>query len=406
MLVMANHNRRLESLDTGTFFWTDFAQIVRDGWSRLPATTWVLLGQAQAKCAQIDATEITPEAKRKLQSLYLSMGAQGSVAIEGSSLTVEEVQELAEGRQSGQPAHRDIEQEAENVLEALRLVTQDSESPKMPLTTEFICDMHKLIYRDLPKGEDVVPGETRTRGVKVGNYFAPPAEFCRPLLDEFCEWFESTSDGTSAALASMDAAKFAQTLMRAIFAHLFLLLIHPFGDGNGRLSRVIEVKILTEGNIPAMSSHLFSNHYNQTRSRYYELLHEISFNPECPSEKFVTYALEGFVEGLDEQLTTLQVEHTQMIWESFIQRQFAQKTKPSELRQRDVALALLRQSDSVNARAIPDLSPELAKAYANKSQKTITRDLNTLETMGIIQQSASGSTPAKVTLNRNILRLA
>ena len=154
-----------------------------------------------------------------------------------------------------------------------------------------------------------------------------------------------------------------------------------------------------------MSAHLFSNHYNKTRSRYYELLHEVSFNPECPGEKFVTYALKGFVEGLDEQLATLQAEHTQMIWESFIQRAFAKKTRPSELRQRDVALALLRRSDSVSAREIPGLSPELAKAYADKRQKTVTRDLNALETMGIIQQSTGGSSSARVTLNRDILRL-
>ena len=403
---MTYRNPRLEGLDTETFFWTDFAQILRSAWRRLPATTWVLLGQAQAKCAQIDATEISPEAKSKLQSLYLSMGAQGSVAIEGSSLTVEEVQELAEGNPLGQSALRDLEREAENVLEALRLVTQDPAEAKPSLTTEFICDMHKLIYRDLPSGEDVVPGETRTKGVKVGNYIGPPAEFCRALLDELCEWLESVPEDASDAVASDGVTQFCQTLMRAIFAHLFLLLIHPFADGNGRLSRVIEVKILTEGSIPAMSAHLFSNHYNQTRSRYYELLHEVSFNPECPGEKFATYALEGFVEGLDEQLATLRAEHTQMIWESFIQRAFAKKTRPSELRQRDVALALLRRSDSISAKEIPELSPELAKAYADKSQKTVTRDLNALETMGIIHQTSGGSTPARVTLNRDILRLA
>ena len=94
-----------------------------------------------------------------------------------------------------------------------------------------------------------------------------------------------------------------------------------------------------------------------------------------------------------------------MIWESFIQRAFAKKTRPSELRQRDVALALLRRSDSISAKEIPELSPELAKAYADKSQKTVTRDLNALETMGIIQQTTGGSTPAKVTLNRDVLRL-
>ena len=138
------------------------------------------------------------------------------------------MQELAKGNPLGQPSLRDLEQEAENVLEALRLVTQDSAEPKPPLTTEFICDMHKLIYRDLPRGEDVVPGETRTRGVKVGNYIGPPAEFCRALLDELCEWLESVPEDAPDAEASDDATQFCQTLMRAIFAHLFLAAHSPF----------------------------------------------------------------------------------------------------------------------------------------------------------------------------------
>ena len=53
-------------------------------------------------------------------------------------------------------------------------------------------------------------------------------------------------------------------ILRAITAHLYLIWIHPFGDGNGRLARLVEFTILLKSGIPSIAAHLLSNHYNAT----------------------------------------------------------------------------------------------------------------------------------------------
>ena len=44
---------------------------------------------------------------------------------------------------------------------------------------------------------------------------------------------------------------------------------HPFGDGNGRTGRLLELAILLEAGLPQPVCHLLSNHYNLTRASYY-----------------------------------------------------------------------------------------------------------------------------------------
>jgi hypothetical protein len=54
-------------------------------------------------------------------------------------------------------------------------------------------------------------------------------------------------------------------LIAAVVAHVYFEWIHPFGDGNGRTGRLIELKLLLEAGVPQPAAHLLSNHYNATR---------------------------------------------------------------------------------------------------------------------------------------------
>lgn len=399
---MAYDNPQLEGLDTGTFPWTDFEQIFRSFQGKLSLASGNLLGQAQAKCAQIGSAEIPPDVRQRLRILYLSKGAQGSVQIEGSSLTVEEVQAIALGQMQLPLSKRNLQQEAENVLEALRSVSERATLGEQ-LTFERLCELHSTVYRSLPWSEDVTPGELRTSDVVVGRYKAPHARYCRPLLDSLCQWLAGELSGeiqnAEAASSQQSTLAFSKTVMCAVFAHLFIAMIHPFGDGNGRLSRVVEVKVLVEGGIPEMSAHLLSNHYNSTRSDYHGLMDEIALSPRFPAEKFFHYALQGFVDGLDEQLEEIRAEQTSIAWESYIHKLFTGKTSKPELRQRDIALALLAEKEPTDASTLPRLTPSLQAAYAGKSQKTLTRDINALEETGILTRENG-----KISLNRQILR--
>ena len=79
--------------------------------------------------------------------------------------------------------------------------------------------------------------------------------------------------------------------MKAVVAHLYIAWIHPFGDGNGRTARLLELQILLGAGFPVPTCQLLSNHYNQTRTEYYREL-DLASHRRSPTE-FLVYALEG-----------------------------------------------------------------------------------------------------------------
>src|SRR4029077_5844142 len=128
-----------------------------------------------------------------------------------------------------------------------------------------ICRYNAMILKDLAVGEGVVPGEVRRDERVVGRYRCAPAEDCRFLLDALCAWLNSGK------FKHEDGNEIICGLIKAILAHLYLVWIHPFGDGNGRTPRLLEVQFLIEAGAPTDAVHLLSNHYNDTRAQYYRM---------------------------------------------------------------------------------------------------------------------------------------
>ena len=136
----------------------------------------------------------------------------------------------------------------------------------MPL----ICDLNRRLLDGLESELDdsTVPDQLRTHSVVVGRYRGAPAEDCELLLARLCEWLEGPDFRSPETEIG-----FALMLVRAAVAHLYIAWIHPFGDGNGRTARLVELLILARsGQVPFPAAHLLSNHYNLTRDRYYREL--------------------------------------------------------------------------------------------------------------------------------------
>lgn len=357
------------------------------------------MGQIQAKCEQIKYLPISPELVAKLSEVYLAKGVNATTAIEGNTLTEQEVLKIRRQELQVQPSHEYLQREVENSYAAFESIRQEvSENPWSPLTVERICELHALVFDGLAKPDMDDPGQLRSRKVVVGNYKPPEPQYCHDLLVNFCDWLEEflevkSSPGTPEA----SAEQFARAVFAAVMSHLYLLLIHPFADGNGRLSRAIEARILLVSGIPTMSTQLLSNHYNQTRPRYYQLLDTISLSRKFPAEKFIGYALEGFSEQLDTQLEDFENENIRLLMAGHIQKEFTGQTKPLQLRQKELATALAFRPEPVPPHAVPSLTPLLAKYYEKKTLKSVSRDLNALSRLGIINLTLFG-----VEINRNL----
>ena len=346
--------------------------------------SWQMIGEARSKCRHLMFTPLKPLVSRDLEMLYLAKGMQATTAIEGNTLTIEQVQGAIEGTLQVPPSQRYLKQEVDNVLDACREVeeTVDAEDG-FKVTPAVLKDLNARVLRDLRHEDHVEPGAYRTVSVVVGSYRAAPPGDVEFLTELLCEWLNDgfeTSDHSDA---------FPMAFAKAVAAHVYIAWIHPFGDGNGRTARLVELGILTAAGIPRVAAHLLSNHYNLTRTVYYRQLEHASRSGGdlCP---FLAYAAEGFVDLLQEELNRVHEEVLQIAWENYVHEVFRDRPGNAAKRQRDLVIALGRHGRPVARDQIPTLTPALALAYASKQAKTVTRDVNAIVQTGLVVRTPHG----------------
>jgi Fic family protein len=344
-----------------------------------PYVIWLLLGEVQAKCEYICEAPVDPDIAAYLRHVYLAKGALATTAIEGNSLTEEQVRKLLDKRLDLPPSQEYLGQQIDNVLEAYNLVKQRYvEHEQNPFTVDLLKEYNIILLKNLPLDEDVIPGVIPDRNVTVGRYLGAPREDCEYLLEKLCDWLNSPNQGPNGFSMAME-------ILRAIIAHVYIAWIHPFGDGNGRLARLLELELLFRAGVPDVAAHLLSNHYNKTRDEYYRQLAKTSSVPTGHLIEFIQYALQGFVDGLNEQLELIQGDQLRIHWRNHVYKQFEGQKSATDRRRRDLILELSTKIEQVIPLSqIRRLSPELAEAYANLSERTIQRDLERLQEMDLI----------------------
>jgi len=225
------------------------------------------------------------------------------------------------------------------------------------------------------------PGNLRNHDGGVARYSAPDHGQVEDLLDSLFGWLEQLRTPPTATPAD----RFASTMVRAILAHLYIAWIHPFGNGNGRTARLVEVQILAQsGLVPLLSTNLLSDYYNKTREKYYGELEKASSTLRAAG--FVRYALEGFVEELRSQVEVVKDHNVQVAWESYI-HQVLNQYRASEAKSRQRRVALEMPSDRfISTDEVVLLTPQIAADYARTGERTPTRDLNDLVKMGLLEK--------------------
>lgn len=368
--------------------WLDFSLDL----THLEYTTWLLLGEAVSKIEHIAGVPLDPDAAQQLHEVYLAKGVLATTAIEGNTLTEDEVREHLAGRLKLPPSRQYLGQEVDNIVEACNHIgTTVILKSSGPITVKEIREYNKLVLRKLPLQEDVVPGGLRKHSVMVGRYRGAPAEDCEFLLRKFCDW-----------LNAIDLPKSLEppySILSAIAAHLYFVWIHPFGDGNGRTARLIEFRYLLRAGFPTPAAHLPSNFYNLTRTEYYRQLDKAG-SAGGDMAGFIAYAAQGLVDQLREQLEVIRDLQWDTAWQNYVYERLGGGS-PAVLRQRRLVLDLsgIEENDGwVPVSGIPDLSARLAREYANKSQKTLSRDLNAVEKMGLIEREGR-----RVRANRRLI---
>lgn len=365
--------------------WITFRLDVRQS----PWTFWDHVGEARSKCRHLSRTPLPPDLARKMERVYLAKGALATTAIEGNSLSEEQAVAAVEGNLHLPQSQKYLQQELENVIDAIASVEREIyDGSPFDVTPERLRDLNRRVLANLELPDHVTPGEFRTESVVVGNaYRGAPAYDCEYLVGSMCDWLDGPDfrgDGSGAS----PAEDFMLALLRAVVAHIYIAWIHPFGDGNGRTARLVEFAILTAAGVPSVAAHLLSNHYNATRSRYYR---ELDYASKSGGDvtRFLAYAIEGFVGELQQQLDEVHGWIVEAAWANHVHSIFSGAHTITARRQHDLALALPADEYIPRAR-ISSLTSQLAEAYAGKHAKTITRDLNALSRLGLIERRPQG----------------
>ena len=159
---------------------------------------------------------------------------------------------------------------------------------------------------------------------------------------------------------------------------------------------MIEFRTLVTAGAPNPAAHLLSNHYNETRSEYYRQLERASLTADPIGS--VVFALQGFVDGLRAQLALIREPQLRVAWEIHVLAAFAGANSSASSRRRDVALDLMAAGRSVAPHELRTLTTRLAAAYAGKTPKTITRDINALLQMDLARRDG-----ANIVSNQRVL---
>jgi Fic family protein len=176
-----------------------------------------------------------PEELEKLVEIAMVQSTEASNAIEGIVTTNTRIRQLVQEKTT--PKNRD-EQEIAGYRDVLAIIHDSFDA--IPITRNYILQMHKVLYGHM---NNPVAGRTKTvQNYISGTYpdghtvtlFTPLAPFETPeALDRICEEYNRV-------IGNMELEPL---IAIPVFIHDFLC-IHPFNDGNGRMSRLLTTLLL------------------------------------------------------------------------------------------------------------------------------------------------------------------
>lgn len=365
-----------------THAWIDF----RFDTHRITPVMWLRLGEAQAKCENISGVPLMPAVADEMHSVFLAKGVLATTAIEGNTLTENEVRRRIDKNLKLPPSKEYLGKEVDNILAAIEVIIERiMHDAPTKLRPDDIMEFNRMVLNDLPHEEEVIAGRYRNHEVWVGGvYKGVPSEDVPYLVGRLCDWLNGEFNITG-------ELKIVYGILKAIVAHVYLAWIHPFGDGNGRTARLVELQVLLSVGVPTPAAHLLSNYYNQTRSEYYRYL-DMASKREDGIYYFIDYALRGFVDSLEEQIRLIEAQQLMVHWQSYVHENFRNRDSKADIRRRRLVLdlSLVEQNNFVPTNDLRHISPRIAEAYAGKTDKTVQRDVNALLQMGLVQKTKEG----------------
>ncbi len=240
----------------------------------------------------------------QLRRQVKAAAARSSVSIEGYEVSAGESVAIAAGEGV---EHSD---EARLALgyyaRAMDHVGVMSEDQAFSWSERVILDLH---FDACSFQRDKRPGRWRDGPISVTSadggppeYVGPPSERVPDLMQEVAAWLEH---------GDLDV----HVVIRAAMAHLHVISVHPFADGNGRVSRIVQSLVLARAGLLAPELGSIEEYLGHNTTAYYRALRETqegSYQPDRDAAGWVAFCLDAHIVQAEKRLD--QIEQAAVRW--------------------------------------------------------------------------------------------
>ncbi|MEB0006552.1 MULTISPECIES: Fic family protein [unclassified Pseudomonas] len=217
----------------------------------------------------------------QLKSIFHTLESLGSARIEGNHTTLAD---YIDSKVEGRVEDTDQLREVANIEKAMDYIEKIME-PGTPLTEHVIRELHAMTVQELHREGDKTPGAYRQGTVRISQSEHLPPDFVlvQGYMQELVDFINKD-----------DSPKY--DLMKVALAHHRFGWIHPFGNGNGRVVRLLTYAMLMKYGFNVSTGGRVLNPtavFCNDRERYYTMLATADTGTEEGLEAWCTYVLEG-----------------------------------------------------------------------------------------------------------------
>jgi Fic family protein len=224
-----------------------------------------------------------------LRRQWRASSAESSIEIEGFQVPEAEMVAVASGEALPVP-NDDNRMALSSYARAMDHVGVMADDPVFRWVDRVILDLH---FDACYFQKDKDPGQYRRRGVEVTSprggppaYVGPPHDDIPKLMGEVVRWLERGDPG-------------AHVAVRAAMAHLHVVSVHPFRDGNGRISRIVQSLVLAREGVLAPEFVSIEEYLGHNTDAYYTTLQKVQggpYQPERDAGPWVAFCVEAHLE--------------------------------------------------------------------------------------------------------------
>ncbi|PKO91397.1 MAG: DUF4172 domain-containing protein [Betaproteobacteria bacterium HGW-Betaproteobacteria-10] len=312
-----------------------------------------------------------------------------SSAIEGERLNVESVRSSLARRLGLDVGNAPPEARSEGLA---RIMWDATTNLDAPLTEERLLQWHRWLF----VGDDGFLGQKIRIGDWRGNesmqvvsgridrptvhFEAPPRDGLENRIKEFVVWFNASRSN-----ANLDP------LLRAAIAHFWFVTLHPFDDGNGRITRALTDLALAQGEQQSIRFYAMSVAILADRKGYYQQLEnsqKIASTATVTEPLDLTPWLHWFLTTLQQAMTNAEAQIDHVLGKSrFWQQHHLHGLGPKQIK----VLNRLLDGDLPERGGFTEgISAAQYQAVAKVSKATATRHLAELVSKGCLQKLPGG----------------